>query len=164
MRSWHGKPIRMRLMIAIAMTIASLLLGCDDDDDFEEGIDISDIENRTFNFADGRAFGLPDQQVTLEVGMFGEPGLEDDEASYTLTSGNFMSQGTIELDQSIPIIEDNPLGEDFAGCNFDNQISDFVVEELRQGETLETNCDISDDQTQLRIEHDGQVSTGDFAE
>jgi hypothetical protein len=164
MRRWQGKPIVVYILAVFTMTIALLGLGCsDDDDDFEAGVDIAEIENKTFNFADGRAFGLTGQQVTLEIGTFGSPGLDSDEAPFTLTSGGLVSQGALNLNRGTPVIEDNPfLGNDFAQCNFENQTSSFTVPGLRQTEVLETNCDMSDDRTQFRIENNGQVSTGDF--
>jgi len=164
MRRYQGEAMMVYVMAVIAMTCALFVLGCsDDDDDFESGVDIAEIENKTFNFADGRAFGLPGQQVILEIGTFGSPGLDSDEAPFTLTSGGLVSQGALNLNRGTPVIQDNPfLGNDFANCNFENQTSSFTVPGLSQTEVLETNCDMSDDRTQFRIENNGQVSTGDI--
>ena len=144
------------MMIISLVALALLLAGCnsDDDDDFV-GVDVEDLENTAFNFADARAFGLDGEAATLDIGAFGTTG-QDDEAPFTLSSGGFDATGFIDLDEG-----NNPIGRDFSRCNFVVENSDIAG--LLAGNTVETDCHISRDQLELELTNRAtdRTSTGD---
>jgi len=140
----------------IALTIGMLLLAGCSNGDFE-GVDVPELENRTFVFTDARAFGLPDLPATLAIGMFGNSDLSNDEAPFTLTSNGIVASGTLDLNEG-----DNPFGQDFSDCDFEIQRSDFTVAGLLPGNEVETDCEVTADNLELKLENrgTGAVSTG----
>lgn len=148
----NGHMFAKVVMISL---IAGLLLlaGCSDDD--FEGADVAELENRTFDFTDARAFGLANLPAVLTIGMFGDGALSDDEAPFILDSNGTVAQGILDLDEG-----DNPIGGDFSRCNFEIVESAFTIEPLLMGNTVEMDCEVTEDDQQLRLDNDGQFSTG----
>jgi hypothetical protein len=143
--------------MAFVVMIAGMLLltGCSDDDSFE-GVDVLELENKSFTFADARVFGLPAQAATLDIGAFGDGALSDDEAPFTLTSNGVVASGILDLDEG-----DNPLGSDFSRCDFAIDISGFPGA-LGPGEAVDTDCEVSENDLELQLTNrdTDEVSTG----
>jgi len=140
----------------VALILGMLLLaGCSDDDNFE-GVDVLEIENKSFSFTDARAFGLPAQAAILDIGAFGDGALSDDEAPFTLTSGGLVASGILDLNEG-----DNPFGSDFSQCDFAIDLSGFGGE-LGVGEAIDTDCEVSTDDSELTLTNrdTDEVSTG----
>ena len=154
-RRWMHGGLLANVMIISLVALALLLAGCsDDDDDDFVGVDVGDIENRAFDFADARAFGLNGEAATLDIGVFGANG-QDDEALFILTSGGFEATGVLDLAEgNLPIVRD------FSRCDFRVEASDIAG--LPLGE-VETDCHMSRDNQELQLENrnTNEVSTGD---
>ena len=154
-QSWiNGNMFAKAIMISLIVGL-SLLAGCSDDD--FEGADVAELENRTFVFTDARAFGLNLQPATLTIGMFGDGTLSDDEAPFTLDSSGTVAQGILDLDEG-----DNPIGSDFSRCDFEIATSTFTVAGLLPGDNVETDCEVTEDDLELRLENrnTSEVSIG----
>jgi hypothetical protein len=154
-KSWiNGNMFAKAIIISLIVGL-SLLAGCSDDD--FEGADVVELENRTFFFADARAFGLSLQPATLTIAMFGDGTLSDDEAPFTLDSNGVVAQGILDLDEG-----DNPVGGDFSRCDFEIATSAFTVPGLLPGANVETECFVTENGLELQLENrnTGEVSTG----
>lgn len=146
----------LRFTVVLAIVSALFLWGCDDDN-FED-VDASEIQGNTYLFTDARAFRLPAQSATLSIGIFGTPGLQSDQAAFTLTSGAFTATGVLDLDNA-----DVPIGSRRSDCDFRVDASTFNVDGLRPGDTIDTECRLTTvDETELQIANNAteQVSTG----
>lgn len=156
---WLKGGLLAKVVFIPLIVVMLLLSGCDDDDDDFEGVDVPELENKTFDFVDARAFRLNNQPATLEIGLFGDGALADDEASFTLTSNGSVAEGTLDLDEG-----DNPFGKDFSRCDFDIEESTFDIDELRVGDSAETDCTVSQDDRELQLTNrdTGEVSTGEL--
>jgi hypothetical protein len=141
--------------VIVLMVGVLLLAGCSNGS--FEGVDVPELENRTFDFVDARAFGLTNLPATLVIGMFGESDLSNDEAPFTLTSNGTVATGILDLDEG-----DNPFGQDFSRCKFEIQVSAFTVAGLLVGDEVETDCEVTEDNLELKLENrdTGAVSTG----
>jgi hypothetical protein len=150
----NGNMFAKAVMISLLVGL-SLLAGCSDDD--FEGADVVELENRTFLFADARAFGLSLQPALLTIGMFGDGALSDDETPFTLDSNGTVAQGILDLDEG-----DNPFGSDFSRCDFEISTSAFTVAGLLPGDNVETDCVVTEDDLELQLENrnTSEVSTG----
>jgi hypothetical protein len=154
-QSWlNGNMFAKAIIISLIVGLL-LLAGCSDDD--FEGADVAELENRTFVFTDARAFGLNLQPAILTIGMFGDGALSDDEAPFTLDSNGIVAQGILDLDEG-----DNPFGSDFSRCDFEIAESAFNVAGLFAGNTVETDCFVTEDDLVLQLTNrsTSQVSTG----
>lgn len=137
----------------LVVVVALLLTSCDDDENFE-GTDRGDLANKTFAFLDARAFGIF-AAANLEVGFFGADALNDDEAPFTLASGNLSATGSLHLDEN-----DNPLGRDFSRCEF--EVDTSTIPEVPANNTVDTDCFVSSDGMELQVTNrdTDEVSTG----
>jgi hypothetical protein len=119
--------------------------------------DVLELEGKTFVFTDARAFGLNNLPATLTIGMFGDGALSDDESTFRLDSNGVVAEGIIDLDEG-----DNPLGSDFSRCDFDIIFSNFTVAGLLIGDSVETDCLVTEDDQELQLSNrdTGEISTG----
>jgi YVTN family beta-propeller protein len=82
-----------RSLLALLLVLA----GCGSGDNFRD-ITAADLENMTFTFADGRAFGFAGQQVTLTFGDFDDDGDNDPNTGpFALQVNGTTIAGTITL-------------------------------------------------------------------
>ncbi len=155
MRYRHGNRTICTLIALWVMVVSLTISGCgggSGGSDFS-GATISDIENSTFTFSDGRIFGLEGQVVTLTIMDFEG----DNTALFTLET-NPMAEGSITIEEGTVL---NLFAS--SNCTFTVTGSDFTEAPLRPGDDpIPTECLISDDGRQLQLMNmnTGQVSTG----
>jgi hypothetical protein len=100
------------LMAMLVMLGPLVILGCDsgDEDDEDQFADVepADLDNLTFVFPDGRAFGptLVGDQVTLVVGDFGG----DNTAPIAIRSGGNVAFGIITIASCAVRIDESDFG------------------------------------------------------
>lgn len=130
-----------RFLLFFCLAVSLMLVGCPDDNsggDFEDA-SRGDLENRTFVFNDGSAFGI-NEQVTLRVGRF-----TDNAAPFRLET-NPEATGTLNFDDDVL---------ERSGCLFGIATSTFEGEgEPQEGDLITMRpCEIGED-GQLRLEND----------
>lgn len=152
---WRPGSSLATVVIMPLIVLLLLLAGCSDDD--FEGADVAELENRIFDFTDARAFGLNNLPAVLTIRLFGDGALSDDEAPFTLDSNGTVAEGVLDLDEG-----DNPFGRDFSRCDFEITTSAFDVDGLRAGDTVKTDCVVTEDDQELQLTNrdTSEVSTG----
>jgi hypothetical protein len=150
----HGRLLAKVVLMPLVVGLL-LMVGCSDDN--FEGADVLELESRTFLFTDARAFGLNNLPALLTIGTFGDGPLSDDEASFRLESNGIVAEGILDLDEG-----DNPFGSDFSRCDFEITFSNFTVDGLLVGDTVKTDCVVTEDDQELQLENrdTDEVSTG----
>jgi hypothetical protein len=165
---WHQRGTIFHLVVVLFIAVLLTIIGCQSDDDNSdefEGAENADLQNRTFVFADGRAFSLPGQSVTLEIGVFGQP--DDRTAPYTLTTDTSTVTGDLQTDPEGDVVDDDDLLPDLtpeAECDF--RIVTSTIPELAVGGTIRTTCEVSDSTGALRVTNEvtNEISTSDAPE
>jgi len=154
-QGWLNSHKLVKALLIPLVVVILLLVGCSDDD--FEGADVAELEGRTFLFTDARAFGLNNLPGLLTVGLFGDGPLSDDETTFRLDSNGIVAEGILDLDEG-----DNPLGSDFSRCDFEVTSSAFTIDGLLVGDTVETDCVVTEDDQELQLTNRGtsEVSTG----
>lgn len=135
------RPV-MRGIVVLLITIGVLvLMGCESssDDDFQSATS-GELANRRFPFADGAAFGLPNEAVTLTFGDFDSDGDGNpDTGPFSLESASGTATGTVTVGSCRLAID---------ASTFDGVASPF----LQLGQAIRLNpCEVNQEDDSLRV-------------
>lgn len=151
-----GKSIKPILSTILGIIMALILASCSDNsNDSSDAARILDLENSTFGFTNGSAFGI-NQSVTLTITGFDESGLLP-VAPFTLSTNPTASGMVTVID-----IESSDVT--FTECNFDVASSDFPAGEGPQaGSQIQAECSVTDLGNILQVQNrtTNETSTGD---